>query len=94
MTPFPSQNLKLEEKAPSKRTLIIYLRPQHNIPEDVDVQQNRCQHLKSRITSADVHNGIRSILKVSPLPSAAISERLSPNLNLDRTQDLHNMSPR
>jgi len=68
MTPFPFQTLKLEEKAPSKRTLTIYLRPpQHNIPEDLNVQQNRCQHLKSRITSADRHNGIRSVLKISAL---------------------------
>lgn len=68
MTPLPSQTLKLEEKAPSKRTLTIYLRPQHNIPEDLDVQQNRCQHLTSRITSADGHNGIRSIFNIFPLP--------------------------
>jgi hypothetical protein len=48
MTPFP--DLKLEVKAPLKCLLTtrIYLGTRHNIPEDFDIQQNRCQHLKSR----------------------------------------------
>lgn len=86
MTPFP----ELEEKTPSKRPLTIYLGTQH-IPEDLNVQQNRCHHLKCRITSAEGHKAIRSTLNSPP---SSFQRDFPLTQSSDRTQDLHNMSLR